>query len=67
MDVQKNMKIKSYVGCCVSKANTSATESKTLKRIPSISFKKYKLPGINLTKSRQDFHEENDKILKKDT
>lgn len=51
----------------MSKANTSGTESKTLKRMPSTSFKKYKLPGINLTKNMQDFHEENDKILKKDT
>lgn len=56
------MRIKSYAGCCVSKANTSATESKNFKKIPSISFKKY-----NLTKSMQDFHGENNKILMKDT
>lgn len=62
MNVQKNMKIKSYVGCCVSKANTSARESKNFKKIPSIIFKKH-----NLTKSMQDFHGENNKILMKDT
>lgn len=39
MNVQKNMKIKSYVGYSVLKANISAIESKNFKKISPKSFK----------------------------